>query len=93
LKNAALDLADIKENISYEEDPYRAAAGCHALAILTDWDLYKKLDYKKIYKSMIKPAFLFDGRNILDHKKCFEIGFNVYPIGKPARSHFNEQDS
>lgn len=93
LKNAALDLADVKGNISYEEDPYRAAAGCHALAILTDWDLYKKLDYKKIYKSMIKPAFLFDGRNILDHKKCFTIGFNVYPIGKPARSHFSEQDS
>ena len=88
LKNAALDLADIQENIKYEEDPYRATAGCHAIAILTDWDLYKKLDFRKIYKSMTKPAFLFDGRNIVDHKKCFEIGFNVYPIGKPAISHF-----
>lgn len=88
LKNAALDLADEKENISFEEDPYRATAGCHALAILTEWDLYKNLDYKKIFKSMVKPAFLFDGRNIIDHNKCFEIGFNVYPIGKPALSHF-----
>ncbi|MGV8058682.1 MAG: nucleotide sugar dehydrogenase [Smithellaceae bacterium] len=92
LKNAALDLADEKNNIAYQEDPYRAAAGCHALLILTDWDLYRKLEYKKIYKSMVKPAFLFDGRNILDHKKCFEIGFNVYPIGKPALSHFKQQD-
>ena len=92
LKNAALDLAAEEGKITYIEDAYRAAAGCHALAIMTDWDLYKKLDYKKIYKSMVKPAFIFDGRNIIDHKKCFEIGFNVYPIGKPALSHFKQQD-
>jgi UDPglucose 6-dehydrogenase len=90
LKNAAVDLAEIKKNIKYIEDPYRAVAGCHALVILTEWDLYKKLDFQKIYSSMLKPAFLFDGRNIIDHKKCFAIGFNVYPIGKPALSHFNQ---
>jgi UDPglucose 6-dehydrogenase len=88
LKNAAIDLAGIKGNIKYIEDPYRAAAGCHALSILTDWDLYRKLDFQKIYNSMVKPAFLFDGRNVVDRKKCFTIGFNVYPIGKPALSHF-----
>ena len=88
LKNAAVDLADIKENVKYIEDPYRAVAGCHALVILTEWGLYKKLDFQKIYNSMLKPAFLFDGRNIIDHKKCFAIGFNVYPIGKTALSHF-----
>ncbi len=88
LKNAAIDLEGIKGNVKYIEDPYRAAAGCHALVILTDWDLYQKLDFQKIYNSMVKPAFLFDGRNIIDHKKCFAIGFNVYPIGKPALSHF-----
>jgi UDPglucose 6-dehydrogenase len=88
LKNATIDLEGIKGNVKYIEDPYRAAAGCHALVILTDWDLYQKLDFQKIYNSMVKPAFLFDGRNIIDHKKCFAIGFNVYPIGKPALSHF-----
>ena len=88
LKNAAMDLAGIKGNVKYIEDPYRAAADCHALVILTDWDLYQKLDFQKIYSAMAKPAFLFDGRNIIDHKKCFAIGFNVYPIGKPALSHF-----
>jgi UDPglucose 6-dehydrogenase len=87
LKNAALDLADIKGSIKYVEDPYHAAVGCHALLILTGWDLYQRLDFKKIYHSMVKPAFLFDGRNIIDHNKCFTIGFNVYPIGKPALSH------
>ena len=84
LGNAAIDLAEEAGEISYIEDPYRAAVGCHALVIMTDWDLYRKLNYRKIFKSMIKPAFIFDGRNIVDHQKCFEIGFNVFPIGKPA---------
>ena len=93
LKNAAIDLAHDEGKISYIEDPYLAASGCHALAILTDWKLYKNMDFQKIYKSMIKPAFIFDGRNFIDHKKCFDIGFNVYPIGKPALSRFEEQSS
>ncbi len=86
LANAALDMADEKGKINYIEDPYQAVAGCHALAVMTDWDLYRKLDYSKIYDSMVKPAFIFDGRNIIDHQKCYEIGFNVFPIGKPALS-------
>ncbi|HPL09676.1 MAG TPA: nucleotide sugar dehydrogenase [Smithellaceae bacterium] len=88
LANAAIDLAHEKGNIRYVEDPYEAARGCHALAVMTDWEEYRKLDYRKIYKSMVKPAFLFDGRNIVDHRKCFEIGFNVFPIGKPALTRF-----
>lgn len=87
LKNAAQDLAGIKGSIKYIEDPYVASAGCHAVIILTDWDLYRNLDFKKIYNAMVKPAFLFDGRNFIDHKKCFSIGFNVHPIGKAALSH------
>ena len=75
LANARIDLADDGGKISFVENPYQAAAGCHALAVLTDWELYRKLDYRKIFNSMVKPAFLFDGRNIIDHHKCFEIGF------------------
>jgi len=37
---------------------------------------------------MVKPAFIFDGRNILDHSRCHAIGFNVYPVGKPGMTHF-----
>ncbi|MBW2569916.1 MAG: nucleotide sugar dehydrogenase, partial [Deltaproteobacteria bacterium] len=79
LKNAKKDLDGIDENVSYIEDPYEAAKGCHAIAIMTEWNLYKDLNFEKIYKSMIKPAFIFDGRNIVDHKKLYEIGFNVFP--------------
>ena len=88
LKNARIDLKGIDENVSYIDDPYEAAAKSHAIAIMTEWELYRDLDYEKIYKSMVKPAFIFDGRNIVDHKKLYKIGFNVYPIGKPALTHF-----
>ena len=88
LKNARNDLKDMDSTVSYTEDPYEAAEGCHAIAIMTEWDIYRNLDYAKIYSSMTKPAFIFDGRNILDHQKLFEIGFNVFPIGKPPLTHF-----
>jgi UDPglucose 6-dehydrogenase len=84
LENACQDLQDLGARISYEPDPYAAARNAHAIAILTEWPQYAQLDYEKIYQSMIKPAFVFDGRNLLNHKKLYELGFNVYPIGKPA---------
>lgn len=87
LENAKHDLKDIADYIDFEDDPYKAAQGAHALAIITDWEEYKSLDYKKIYDSMEKPAFVFDGRNILDHKELYEIGFNVYPLGKRELVH------
>jgi UDPglucose 6-dehydrogenase len=73
------------------EPGYKAAAGAHAIAILTEWPQYADLDYQAIYKSMTKPAFIFDGRNILDHQHLFEIGFNVHAIGRPAQTHFREE--
>ena len=83
LENAKKDLQDEAENVTFEPDPYKAAEGAHAIAILTEWDLYKYLDYERIFKTMVHPAFVFDGRNILDHRKLFSIGFNVFGIGKP----------
>lgn len=88
LRNAKIELDDTDGRISYIEDPYEAAAGSHAIAIMTEWELYSSLDFKKIYRSMIKPAFIFDGRNTVDHKRLFEIGFNVFPIGKSKLVHF-----
>jgi UDPglucose 6-dehydrogenase len=87
LKNAKADLTGMDGKVSFVEDPYKAAEGCHAIAILTEWDVYRNLDFQKIYDTMTKPASIFDGRNIIDHKRCFDIGFNVYPTGKPALTH------
>ena len=88
LGNARLDLEDAEGDIGYCEDPYDAVKGAHAIALLTEWDSFRKLDFRRIYDLMEKPAFLFDGRNLLDHRKLYEIGFNVYPIGQKALTHF-----
>ena len=88
LINAQDELADMEDRVCFESDPYTAAEGAHALAILTEWEVYRQLDYARILASMEQPAFLFDGRNILDHQRLFELGFNVFPIGKSALKHF-----
>ena len=87
LPNAKKDLADFADRVAFEPDPYKAAAGAHALVFVTEWPQYQKLDFQRLYDSMAKPAFLFDGRNFLDHEKLFEIGFDVHPIGKPSLEH------
>jgi UDPglucose 6-dehydrogenase len=87
LKNAKADLTGMEGIFSFVEDPYKAVEGCHAIAVLTEWDLYRNLDFRKIFNTMTKPASIFDGRNIIDHKRCFDIGFNFYPTGKPALTH------
>uniref|UniRef100_A0A4W3JEY3 UDP-glucose 6-dehydrogenase n=1 Tax=Callorhinchus milii TaxID=7868 RepID=A0A4W3JEY3_CALMI len=65
-------------------DPYEACEDAHAIVICTEWDMFKELDYERIYKGMLKPAFIFDGRRILDslHQKLQHLGFQVETIGK-----------
>ncbi len=87
LDNARRDLADLREAVTFEPDPMRAVEGAHAFAVLTEWGQYRELDYRAIYRRMEHPAFCFDGRNLLDHRALFEVGFNVYPVGKVPLSH------
>jgi UDPglucose 6-dehydrogenase len=88
LGNARKDLEGIDAGVDYIEDPYKAAEGVHGIALVTEWTEYSELDYKKIFDNMEKPAFIFDGRNHLDHKALFDIGFNVYSVGKAPLTHF-----
>ncbi|HMD68613.1 MAG TPA: nucleotide sugar dehydrogenase [Chitinivibrionales bacterium] len=88
LANAKADLSDCKGTVEFVSDPYAAVRGAHAMALCTEWNEYTRLDYKRIFASMEKPAFVFDGRNILDHRRLFEIGFNVFPVGKRPLTHF-----
>jgi len=68
--------------LTVKHDPYEVCKDAHAIAVITEWDEFKTYDWKRIYDGMMKPAFIFDGRNILDHKKLMEIGFKVKAIGK-----------
>jgi UDPglucose 6-dehydrogenase len=88
LDNAREELGELADRVVFERDPYRAAEEAHAIAVITEWTEYRSLDYARIFQSMKKPAFVFDGRNILDRRRLFEIGFNVFAIGKTPLTHF-----
>ena len=70
-----------KKGITVMLDPYEACKDAHAIAIMTEWDEFITYDWKKIYQNMNKPAFVFDGRNILDKNELEKIGFKYQAIG------------
>ncbi|MEZ5276025.1 MAG: UDP-glucose 6-dehydrogenase [Opitutaceae bacterium] len=67
------------------DDVYEATREAHAILVLTEWDEFKTLDFGRIFEGMVKPAFLFDGRNVLDLKALRGIGFVASGIGKGGR--------
>lgn len=77
-----LDIRLIAENVEVVQDCYAASDNAHSVAVLTEWDEFKTLDFQKVYSSMQQPAFVFDGRNLLDSHELSEIGFEVHAIGK-----------
>ena len=79
---SCLSKEEIRGLVTVHNDPYEAVKDAHAIAILTEWDEFKLYNWQKIYDNMFKPAFVFDGRNILAKKEIEEIGFNLYSIGK-----------
>lgn len=89
LDNARRNLEGTGGRVEFESDPYRAADGAQAIALITGWPAFRELDFERIFARMVKPAFVFDGRNLLDHPRLFRIGFNVYPLGKPCLTHFS----
>ena len=70
-----------KKFLQIESDPYAVVEDSHAIAVLTEWDEFKSYDWQRIYDSMLKPAFVFDGRNLLDKEKLEKIGFIYQAIG------------
>jgi len=72
---------DNLRGVIVNENAYAACKGAHAVAILTEWDEFKVYDWQKIYDNMLKPAFIFDGRNVLDKDILENIGFVYQAIG------------
>lgn len=73
---------DNQKGVTVYNEPYAAVKDAHAIAVLTEWDEFKDYDWQAIYDNMKKPAFVFDGRSVLDAAKLREIGFVYYVIGK-----------
>jgi UDPglucose 6-dehydrogenase len=80
LQNHDKDFIDSK--VTVVKNPMDAVDQAHGVALLTEWDEFKSYDWEKIYELMLKPAFLFDGRMLLDTEQLDEIGFKTYTIGK-----------
>jgi UDPglucose 6-dehydrogenase len=72
---------DNKKFVKSFDSAYAACENAHAIAILTEWEEFKTYDWQKIYDNMQKPAFIFDGRNLLDKNKLEKIGFIYQGIG------------
>jgi UDPglucose 6-dehydrogenase len=73
--------AENQKLLTAHSNPYEACQGAHAIAVLTEWDEFRAYDWQKIYEGMLKPAFVFDGRNILDKQQLERIGFVYKAIG------------
>ncbi len=69
------------QGVQVFQDPYEACKDAHAIAVLTEWDEFKTYDWQRIYDGMLKPAFVFDGRNLLNRSELEAIGFTYYAIG------------
>jgi UDPglucose 6-dehydrogenase len=67
--------------LKVENNPYETCKNAHAIAVLTEWDEFKTYDWKQIFDNMQKPAFVFDGRGVLDKEVLEDIGFVYYKIG------------
>ncbi|SDL10642.1 UDPglucose 6-dehydrogenase [Salinimicrobium catena] len=70
-----------RQAVTVVNDPMQACKGAHAIAVLTEWDEFRQLDWQEVYDNMLKPAFLFDGRRLLRPDTKREIGFEFYAIG------------
>lgn len=75
----------IETNVTVVGDVYAAAIEAHAIAVLTEWDEFKSVDLSRVFQGMRQPAFIFDGRNILDRDNLLKIGFEVHSIGRPSK--------
>ncbi len=77
-----MSMEEIQTLVTVHSDPYSAMQSAHATAILTEWDEFINYDWQRVYNAMLKPAFIFDGRNIVEKDQLDAIGFEVYNIGK-----------
>merc|ERR1719359_2797295 len=80
MKHHGFEVPD--EQFVFSSTPIEAVEGAHAIVLLTEWEEFKSYDYAAFYEKMMKPAFIFDGRNLLDPFKLESIGFEVHLLGK-----------
>lgn len=81
------DLKYINKNVSKNlfkvyENYIQCLKETNVVAILTEWNEFNDYDWELIYDNMNKPAYIYDGRNIMNKEKLEKIGFKYIAIGK-----------
>ena len=71
-----------KSSVKFDEEPFLNISEYNIIAIMTEWDEFKAFDWDIIYKKIKKPAYIFDGRNILNSINIKKIGFNYIGLGR-----------
>ena len=77
-----MEREQLERQITFCSSCEEASDSAHGVAVLTEWDEFKTVNFETIYEKMFKPAFMFDGRNIIDSDKVKGLGFEFYSIGK-----------
>ena len=72
----------LKAGVEFAGNPYEAARGADALLILTEWEEFAKLDWKRMY-NQLKDPIVIDGRNLYDPAAMAAQGFSYYSMGRP----------
>jgi UDPglucose 6-dehydrogenase len=74
----------LMEGVTFAADPYEAAKGADAVVLITEWDVLRALDLKRIAAGMAQPNFI-DLRNVYPPEDVEEAGLRWYGVGRPAR--------
>jgi UDPglucose 6-dehydrogenase len=78
----SMDVAgSMLKNVTLCRDVYSLAKGCDCLLILTEWEEFKQINFRKL-QPLMRQTVIFDGRNILDKETLREYGFEYYGIGR-----------
>jgi len=73
---------DVLPDIRYCADPYEAAQGAAAILMVTEWDEFRQVDWKRV-RSVVEHPLIVDGRNMLDSKEVGRHGFHYISVGRP----------
>ena len=73
-------------SVDYYDDPYEAAEGADAVVLVTEWDVLRALDLRRLARSMAQPI-LVDLRNVYPVEDVENAGLHWHGIGRPSRPH------
>jgi len=71
----------LPKGVTYAKDPYEAAQGADAVAVVTEWNEFRQLDLVRLAKGM-KHLVLFDGRNIYEPSVVRSLGYMYFGVGR-----------